>query len=278
MWDCGETSVRLIDYTSTVLIIAHKEETSRLSCALEQEGFTCRVQRQSHSAEQASFARSYLCFINHVDAWKWVLEHQQPAIIVEADFVPVKGMGQLPLPFCPQQEDVGMAWLYTCAAQIYDISPERHAQGYSSSMVAYIMTPRAVPSLLRLFERISQVPGPEHYHPWDSDLDKTLLAEGLRNYVPFRNYGEHGSDNPNPEHYAHSLGRTHRADVLYGPLAFKPAYAATEGFWRTRLWGRIKGLGRLILGRYAQPHVLRRAEVPLKILSFAMQRQLSLRL
>lgn len=268
--------MRLIDYTSKLFIIAHQEDTSRLADTLEAEGFDCAVQRQVHQPEQADFSRSYLCFLNHIETWKWVAEHQQPAVIIEADFVPVRRMGQLPLPFNPNQTDVGMAWLYTCAAQVYDISPERHAQGYSSSMVAYVMTPQAVPSLLQLFERISQAPGPKHYYPWDSDLDKTLLANGLRNYVPFRNYGEHGSDNPNPEHYAHRLGRTHRADVLYGPLAFKPAYADTEGFRRTRLWGRTKGILRLLVGRYVRPYVLRRAEVPLEILSFAMRRHLSL--
>ncbi len=270
--------MRLIDYTSTVLIIAHREETSRLSTSLEQAGFHCQVQRQAHREEQANFSRSYLCFLNHVEAWKWIAEHQQPAVIVEADFVPVQHMGQLPLPFDPEQADVGLAWLYTCAAQVYDISPARHAQGYSSSMVAYIMTPRAVPSLLQFFERVSHNPGPYHYYPWDSELDKVLLAQDLRNYVPFRNYGEHGSDSPNPEHQAHQLGRTHRADVLYGPLAFEPAYAVSEGFWRTRLWGRLRGLARLGMGRYAQLHVLRRAEVPFKILSFALRRQFSLRL
>ena len=272
--------MRLIEYTSTVIIIAHRENTAQLEDSLRQEGFHCQVQRQAHQPGQADFARSYLCFLNHAQAWQWVATHNQPVVIVEADFVPVRGMGRLPLPFDAQQNDVGLAWLYTCAAQVYDISPKNpnYAQGYSSSMVAYVMTPRAVPSLLQLFERVTQDPGPSHYYPWDSELDECLLAQGLRNYVPFRNYGEHGSDNPNPEHQANDLGRTHRADVLYGPLAFEPAYATTEGFWRTRLWGRLRGLARLGLGRYAQPHVLQRAEVPLKILSFALRRQLSLRL
>jgi hypothetical protein len=270
--------VRLIDYTSKLFILAHREDTTRLAASLEAEGFDCTVQRQVHQPDQADFARSYLCFLNHVAAWRWVLEQQQPAVIIEADFVPVQHMGQLPLPFNPQQADVGMAWLYTCAAQVYNVSAAGHAQGYSSSMVAYLITPAAVPTLLSFFERISQSPGPQSYYPWDSDLDKTLLAAGFRNYVPFRNYGEHGSDSPNPEHEANQLGRTHRADVLYGPLAFAPDYAASEGFWRTRLGGRIKGLGRLGLGRYARPQVLRDSEMPLKILGFALRRQLSLRL
>lgn len=270
--------MRLIDYSPNITIIAHREDTSRLVAALEQEGFCCTVQRQTHSPDQANFARSYLCFLNHVQAWQQVLDQQQPRIIIEADFVPVRGMGQLPLPFDASQDDVGLAWLYTCAAQIYNISPQGHAQGYSSSMVAYLMTPRAVPPLLALHAAIGQNPGPEHYYPWDSDLDKTLLAQGLRNYIPFRNYGEHGSDSPNPEHQRWGLGRTHRADVLYGPLAFEPAYGASEGFWLTRFWGRVRGLGRLGLGRFVRPQVLRNAQVPLRLVSFALRRQLSLRL
>lgn len=270
--------MRLIDYTSKLFILAHREDTARLAASLEAEGFDCTVQRQVHQPDQANFARSYLCFLNHVAAWRWVLEHQQPAVIIEADFVPVQHMGQLPLPFNPDQDDVGIAWLYSCAAQVYDISPQGHAQGYSSSMVAYLMMPDAVPTLLDFFEQIRHHPGPQTYYPWDSNLDKTLLAAGFRNYVPFRNYGEHGSDSPNPEHAAHQLGRTHRADVLYGPLAFAPAYAVHGGFWRTRLSGRLKGLARLGMGRYVRPQVLRDAEVPLKILSFALRRQLSFRL
>jgi len=271
--------VRLIDYTSTVVIIAYREDTSRLVKTLEQQGFHCKEQRQAHRPGQADFARSYLCLANHAEAWRYVQEQQQPVIVVEADFVPVQDFAQLPLPFDPDQVDSGIAWLYTCAAQIYDVrSPGNYAQGYSSSMVAYAMTPRVAPNLLAVFDRVTQTPGPKAYYPWDSELDKTLLAEGLRNYIPFRNYGEHGSDSPNPEHQANHLGRTHRADVLHGPLAFMPAYAETEGFWRTRFWGRLRGLARLSLGRYARLHVLWQAEVPLKIMSFAMRRQLSSRL
>lgn len=270
--------MRLIDYSPNLFILAHREETQRLETTLSAEGFDCQVLRQTHRPEQASFARSYLCLLNHRRAWEWVAEHQQPAIVVEADFVPVRHFASLPLPFDPERADVGLAWLYTCAAQVYDISSRGDAQGYSTSMVAYVVHPRCVGHLLAFCDRITAAPGPEQYCAWDSDLDKTLLAENLRNYIPLRNYGEHGSSNPNPEHRAFGLSRTHRADVLYGPLAFMPDYAAGEGFWRTRLQSRIKGLGRLLLGRFVRPQVLRKAEVPLKLLRFALGRQLCWRL
>lgn len=270
--------MRLIDYSPNLFILAHREPIDRLEANLAAEGFDCQVLRQVHRPDQANFARSYLCLLNHRRAWEWVAEHQQPAIIVEADFVPVCHFGSLPLPFDPEHPDVGLAWLYTCAAQVYDILARGYAQGYSTSMVAYVLHPRCVGHLLAFCDRITADPGPTRYYAWDSDLDKILLAENLRNYIPLRNYGEHGSNSPNPEHRALGLSPTHRADVLYGPLAFVPDYAASAGFWRTRFQGRIKGLGRLFLGRFVRPQVLRKAEVPLKILRFALGRQLCWRL
>ncbi len=270
--------MRLIDYTPKVFIIAHREDTAHLVAVLQNQGFDCEVLRQAHRPEQANFSRSYLCLQNHCNAWKWVQEHRLPAVVIEADFVPVKAFGQLPVPFDVNQADVGFSWLYTCASQVYDISPDGYAQGYSTSMVAYLLHPRCVDHLLAFAEQITQDPGPTAYTPWDSQLDEVLLAQELRNYIPFRNYGEHGSYNPNPEHKANGLSRTHRADVLYGPLAFEPMYAQVKGGWKVRLHARLKGLSRLAVGRYVRWVVLRRAEVPFKILRFALRRQLSFRI
>ncbi len=270
--------MRLIDYTRQIFIIAHRENTDRLVSALQSQGFESQVLRQAHQPEQAEFSRSYLCLLNHRTAWEWVIEQQRPALIIEADFVPVQNFAQLPVPFRVDQADIGLAWLYTCASQVYDISPEGHAQGYSTSMVAYVLPPACVPHLLKFADGITQNPGPKAYTPWDSQLDAVLLAQGLRNYIPFRNYGEHGSYNPNPEHQANGFSRTHRADVLYGPLAFEPSYAQKRGFWKVRLHARVKGLARLAVGRYVRWGVLRKAEVPLKILRFALRRQLSFRI
>lgn len=270
--------MRLIDYTPKIFVIAHREDTAPLTSALTEQGFDCEVLRQTFQPGSEDFSRSYLCLLNHCNAWEWVEEHQRPALVVEADFVPVQNFAQLPVPFNVDQPDVGLAWLYTCAAQVYDISPEGFAQGYSTSMVAYLLHPRCVSHLLNFADAIAKDPGPRAYTAWDSELDSVLLAQELRNYIPFRNYGEHGSHDPNPEHQANGLSRTHRADILYGPLAFPPLYTQAPRSWQIRLWARLKGLTRLLVGRYVRIGVLRRAEVPLKILRFALRRQLSVRI
>ncbi len=265
--------MKLLDYTPRVFIIACKEDTTQIETYLASEGFDCEVLRQVHRPEYATYARSYLAMLNHESAWKRIAEEQRPAIVVEADFVPVTDFGQRLLPFDPTWEDVGMAWLYTCAAQIYAVSESGYAQGFSSSAVAYVMTPRAVPPLLAFADQeVRAVYGSDRYYSWDSELDTILLRENLRNFVPFRNFGEHGNSNPNPEHQQQGLGRTHRADILYGPLAFQPDYSPKEGYVRTRLYARLKGVARLLYGRYVRSHIWQEAEAPHRLLQFALLR------
>jgi hypothetical protein len=268
--------VKLLDYTPRVFIIAWKEDTTQLEAYLSREGFDCEVLRQVHMPEYATCARSYLAMLNHETAWKRIAQEQRPAIVLEADFVPVKAFSQLLLPFDPTWEDVGMAWLYTCAAQIYEVSESGYAQGFSSSAVAYVMTPRAVQPLLEFADKeVRAVYGGDRYYSWDSELDTMLLRQGLRNFVPFRNFGEHGNSNPNPEHQQQGLGRTHRADILYGPLAFQPDYGSHEGYLKTRLYARLKGAARLLYGRYVRSHIWKTAESPYRLFRFALLRHLT---
>ena len=121
-------------------------------------------------------------------------------------------------------------------------------------------------------------PGPAAYSAWDSEVDAFLLKRGLKNYLPFRNYGEHGGGQPNPEHRAFGLSTTHRADVLYRKLAFPPPYAAYYWPPAVRLQARLKGIARLLMGRFVRVPILRESSVPQRLLWFAVSRQLSLRL
>lgn len=265
-----------------ILIIAYQEPTERLFSCLSDEGFPCEVLRQKHTEEYKDYSPSYLTLLNHREAWKRVIREDKPVLIVEADFVPVKNFGKLPLPFDLDRSDTGIAWLYTCAPQIYAVSPRGFATGFSTSAVAYIITPKAARVLLQLEERIKQNPGPKNYSPWDSSIEEILRKQKLKNYLPFRNYGEHGGL-PNLEHYRHNLSKVHRADVLYGELAFLPLYARgkrneTLAFFRERLLARLKGIARLFAGKYLRPAMIRRARNPDRLLRFAMQRQLTFRL
>ena len=278
----NSSSTMLSDWVGKAFVIAYKESTQLLEDALIAEQIECEVLRQEHKEEQKDYSPSYLCMLNHRGAWERAATQSKPTLIVEADFVPVLGFGKCPLPFRPQQHNVGIAWLYTCASQIYSVTSEGYAEGFSTSMVAYIVTAESAKYLIELAEEVSRIPGPTAYSSWDSNVDKFLRTRGLKNYIPFRNYGEHGGL-PNPEHRQHGLSKVHRADILYGKLAFLPLYATTAGnsqikLIQERFKARLKGLARLAIGKFLRLPIIRGSSTPGRLLSFAICRQLSLRL
>ncbi|MEB3295344.1 MAG: hypothetical protein VKJ24_19495 [Synechococcales bacterium] len=261
-------------------IIAYQEDTTSLETALQQEKIRPIVLRQTADPALAETSGSYRCLLNHHRAWQTIAASGMPGLIVEADFVPVQGMGQLPIPYPWQHAETGVAWLYTCAPQIYHISEEGstigYAEGFSCSTVAYLVTPPAATQLLDLLDWVRSQFGTQ-YSAWDSQLEGFLRQRGLKSYIPFRNYGEHGGV-PNPEHRQHGLSSFHRADVLYGKLAFKPDYAQGDHGWKTRLQARCKGFARLLMGKYLRSQILRRSSTPQRLLQFALLRQATLRL
>jgi hypothetical protein len=213
--------------------------------------------------------------LNHQQAWLRAATSTQPTLIVEADFMPVVNMGQLPLPFKLGQADAGISWLYTCAPQLYSVSSAGFGEGFSTGLVAYIVTPQAAAALCDLVTEITQTHGTGYYN-FDSDIDSFLRARQLKNYIPFRNYGEHGGS-PNPEHRRNGMSGIHHADVLYGKLAFLPAYAGSSAkpqidFLLTRVHARCKGIARLLLGRFLRFKVLKNSSTPLRLLKFAVSR------
>ncbi len=270
----------LTEHISRVLIVAYQESTQELEKFLTSQGFDTEVLRQEAKPEYQNFSRSYLCLMNHQRAWERATQAAQPTMIIEADFVPVVSFGELPLPFNPNQSDVGISWLYTCAPQLYHVWVDGYAEGFSTSAVAYIVTPQSACYLLELAEEIREKVGTSNYSSWDSTIDSFLRHKNLKNYIPWRNYGEHGGL-PNPEHYQNKLSRTHRADVLYGKLAFMPLYAVGKNsgnlrFLWVRLWARVKGIARLLTGRFLRAKVLQGSRFPVRLLSFAILRQLTI--
>ncbi len=277
----------LVNCIAQTFVIAYKEPTEQLMSTLSQSGCDCTVLRQVHQPGYETYSPSFLCLLNHRSAWELALRSDKPTLIVEADFVPVKNFAQLPPPFDPTDEALGIAWLYTCAAQVYNVSisvsnnTDDWAQGYSTSMVAYVVSARSARHLIELAAQVEKDPGPRTYSPWDSGIEYYLRDLGLHNYVPFRNYGEHGGL-PNPEHGRNRLSKAHRADVLYGKLAFAPMYASEDGkfsrwMWlKVRAYARLKGLGRLLLLKYLRAEVVRKSQQRRALAWFAIARHLTL--
>jgi hypothetical protein len=268
----------LAETIGQTFILAYRESTELLEATLRQEGLECEVLRQIDRPEYRGYASIYRCMLNHQTAWRQAAQFPHPTLIVEADFVPVVGLGQLPLPFNQAQPDVGISWLYTCAPQLYSVTTEGFGEGFSTGLVAYIVTPAAAQTLVDLVAEITEKYGTGYYN-FDSDIDGFLRNRGFKNYIGFRNYGEHGGK-PNPEHRRHQMSGIHRADVLYGKLAFPPAYTEVAKprlyFWRARIQARSKGLGRLLLGKFLRIKVVRESSIPRRLISFAIRRQLAL--
>lgn len=260
-------------------IIAYREDTDQLTSVLNQTGLSCEVLRQQDCPEYQHYSASYRCFLNQQQAWLRAAQSDRPTLILEADFVPVVGLGQLPLPFDLAHPDVGICWLYTCAPQIYSVSAKGFARGFSTGLVAYILTPQSAQALCE-FAQIMPPPS-SGYTTFDSQIDCFLTDRQFQNYIPLRNYGEHGGK-PNPEHRHNGLSHYHRADVLWGELAFCPAYAETAYPQLTYIWvrskARLKGILRLLVGKFLRPRVLQRSSVPERLIGFALGRQLTLRL
>jgi GR25 family glycosyltransferase involved in LPS biosynthesis len=264
----------LAHHLQSVYIIAHREPTQQLETVLTQMQLPYKVLRQTPTPELQAYSASYRCLLNHQSAWAEIAQSNQPCLILEADFVPVQNFAQMPLP-CPiETETTGIAWLYTCAPQIYTVTPERYAPGFSASTVAYMLTPAAAQALLDFSAWLSQ--NPTQYSAWDCELEEFLRQRHFINYVPFRNYGEHGGI-PNPEHRQHGLSPIHRADALYDRLAFRPLYAKTAWeYYQERTKARFKGILRLLTGRFLRPAICRTSSYPWRLLSFAIRRQLTL--
>lgn len=271
---------KLVDCISQTFVIAYKEPTEQLTSVLTQAGCDCTILRQVHQPGYETYSPSFLCLLNHRGAWELALRSQKPTLIVEADFVPVSNFATLPPPFDPTDTEMGIAWLYTCAAQVYSVS-DGFAQGYSTSMVAYVVTAKSARLLIDLAAQIEKTPGPRAYSPWDSGIEYYLRDRGLHNYVPFRNYGEHGG-RPNPEHGRNRLSKAHRADVLYGKLTFAPMYAEISGrvsrwqWLKGRAYGRAKGVGRLLLMKYLRSKVVKKSAQGKRLVGWAIARQLTL--
>lgn len=278
----AKTSNLMRDRLGKTFIIAYKEDTDELESTLKKEGLDCQIMRQQHQPEYKEYSPSYLCLLNHKNVWEIAQKETKPTLVIEADFVPVIGFGKLPFPFDIHQSDVGFCWIYTCASQLYSVTPDGYGEGFSASTVAYIVTPKAAECLLELEAEKRENPGPKKYSSWDSELDNFLRKRGFKNYIAFRNYGEHGGK-PNLEHHQRGLSKVHRADVLYDKLAFTPIYLKDEAnsnfkFLSARLKARMKGLTRLAVGKFLRIPVLRGSSYPMKLVSFAIRRQLTLRL
>jgi hypothetical protein len=252
------------------IIIAYKEDITLLSAVLAEEGFSPVVQRREYSELELGYSRTIRCLLNHDDAWSRARKVSGYTLIVEADFVPCQGFGDLPVPFDPKvQGEKGWAFLYAGGPRVFALHADGSVQGHAACPVAYLISP-FLGQCLNTFttEEFERQPDLTQYSLWDTAFQWYMMGMGARCFMPWRQYGEHGGL-PNKEHHKAGIsrmtkswvarlfgvGNNHHADVLYAPLKFSPAYAKgrTWLFYRTRLEAKIFGWLRLFTGRMVMP-------------------------
>ena len=261
-------------FSPHVVIVAYKEDTTPLNRSLQNEGFTVEEVRGPYTPQQLNYSAAMRCLVNHSNAWRIAATSSLPTIIVEADFVPVQGIGDLPVPLPSENLYSGISYLYACGPQVWDLATPSIARGHAGAMVALLIPPKVAQLLLDFFENEVQINFTGEYSPWDAKIGYWLKEKGIQSYIPYRNYGEHGGIG-NPEHRKAGLGRQHQADALQGKLLFKPMYSNNNQlfYYKKRFRARIWGILRLLSGRLIAWHDLQRSG-SLQILRFTIGRLL----
>ena len=251
-------------------IIAYREDTTRLENELGEQGIETCVLRQQHDASLSGYSPQMLCLLNHASAWERSSAEQGLTLFIEADFVPCRNFGHLPLPFDPSaQGELAWSYIYAGGPRIYECLPSGHFLAHACSSVAYVMPPAVARLGLAYVEELRvRHPDWKVYYPWDTEIQWHLMGKGARAFVPWRQLGEHGGL-PNPEHARNygglgffrralargGIGINHRADALAAPLAFLPDYARGKrsALFKMRVEGRITGILRLLCGKMVAP-------------------------
>jgi hypothetical protein len=71
------------------------------------------VVRSAYTAAQQRLATSERVLINHTRAWQAIAASGRHGVVMEADFVPVRDFGRLPLPVPADRVSSSLAYLYS---------------------------------------------------------------------------------------------------------------------------------------------------------------------
>ena len=230
-----------------VYIVKYCEDTTLLEQSILAAGFECLIVDKKYSAVEMEYSSIARGLLTHTEAWSRIYHDGEPALVVEADFVPCLGFENFPLPH--RDPSQVWCWLYTGTSVAYELQ-SGYMRGHAASPVATLIYPGLAKALLDFSSDQLQSKDVQEYLPWDSYVDYYVRERGWDVYLAYRSFGEHGGV-PDPAHRAFGLNKTHRADCLYNKLAFLPDYAenSTLKFVRERCIAKIKAVLKVFLLR-----------------------------
>ena len=237
---------------ASALIVAHHEDTTPLSNTLGNEGFCVKVIRRSYSPAELVLPSAIRTLLNHSSAWQEVIRANEPMLIVEADFVPCRGLGSLPMPYSSRIKTPKIGFLYAAGPVVYHHDQWGGFYGHACATVAYIIEPATARLWLELLDEHKRERDLSLYYQWEVEMFVQLRrCKHVRLYLTSKSYGEHGGI-ANSEHARHGFRAWHQADALMAPLAFLPSYAG--GHWHRylacRLRSRLRYVYKFVRGKY----------------------------
>ena len=249
-----ETRQILRDVIDRALIVAHKEDVTRLVSSLEAEGLKVDVLRPDYTKEEMTYSKNSRTFLNHRNAWQKAVEVDNYTLICEADFVPCRGIGNFEV-FWPIDNPRAWGYLYQGSPRLLAVvDSEQFLRGRAAPLVCYVVNKNVASLMLMYSEYAKRAYDLRSYFMFDAYLQRYIGALGAEAFIPLYHYGEHGGL-ANPEHatlgFLSNKGQ-HRADNLMSYLHFLPTYA-NGNYWsfiRVRLGARLLGFARLATGRW----------------------------
>jgi hypothetical protein len=243
-----------------VIVVAYREDVTRLVSSLVCEGFKVDVLRPDYTKEEMTYSKNSRTFLNHCNAWQKAIDITGYTLICEADFVPCRGIGDFEV-FWPLDNARAWGYLYQGSPRLLAIvGSQRFLRGHAAPLVCYVVNSKVASLMLMFFDYAKKTYDFRSYFMFDAYLQRFIRALGAEAFISLYHYGEHGGL-PNSEHatlgFLSNNGQ-HRADNLMSSLHFLPTYANGNylSFIRVRLVAHLLGFVRLMAGRWiARPNV-----------------------
>jgi hypothetical protein len=241
----------LRDVVTSVIIIAHNEDTGDLEHFFARNGHAAERQVMAYTPEQLQISSILRCFLNHRLAWQKAESRQGYTLICEADFVPVQNLFDAEV-FWPTDDPLAFGYLYQCSPRVLAFK-HRFIRVHCAGLVGYVVNKSVALLLLDFFEDQKRQFGLKEYYTFDAHLQWYCMGRGASAYMSYRQLGEHGGL-ASQDHKINDIprGGHHRADTLAGALAFRPLYAKGKriALVRERLFGWGIGMARLFALRW----------------------------
>lgn len=255
------------------LVVAPREDVALLVAALEREGIPTEVVRGPAPEERPTWSRALRCLASHDDLWGRIAELPGLTLVCEADFVPVRGLGDLPLPFpaLSTGEESRIGWLYNPGSILYGVDPRGFVCGHASSAVAYVLSRKCAKRCAGFLEEEVEKLSSDPYTVRDSRLGVFLRWRlGTLNHFVFAQYGEHGGP-PSPEHEARGIRGWRQVSRLAGRVSILPACSggSRARFHAIRIRARLRGAARIATCRPLRPRRIDAGQRAGRLLRFA---------